>query len=77
MKPSPTDDETSVLSGPECGPDAAIASVGRQNDHMLRRFFETTALPNLGRPSIKCPTWERGPGELFLGLATRAGRLRK
>jgi hypothetical protein len=65
MKPSLTDDETSVLSWPECGPDTAIAFVWGQNDHMLQRFFETTALPNLRRISIKYPTWERGPGELF------------
>ena len=76
----PTDDETSVLSWPECArlcksesprPDTAIAFVWGQNDHVLRRFFETTALPNLRRLRIDSPMWERGPGELFLGLAAR------
>jgi hypothetical protein len=80
VKPSPTDDEISVLSWPECArlcksesprPDAAIAFVWGQNDHVLRRFIETTALPNLRRLRIESPTWERGPGELFLGLAAR------
>jgi hypothetical protein len=79
-KPSTTDDEISVLSWPECArlcksespqPDTAIAFVWGQNDHVLRRFFETTALPNLRRLRIESPTWERGPGELFLGLAAR------
>ena len=80
VKPSPTDDEISVLSWPECArlcksesprTDDAIAFVWGQNDHVLRRFFETTALPNLRRLRIESPTWERGPGELFLGLAAR------
>jgi hypothetical protein len=80
VKSSPTDDEINLLSWPECArlcrseapqPDAAIAFVWGQNDHVLRRFFETTALPNLRRLRIESPTWERGPGELFLGLAAR------
>jgi hypothetical protein len=80
VKSSLTDDETSVLSWPECAclrksesprPDTAIAFAWGQNDHVLRRFFETTALPNLRRLRIESPTWERGPGELFLGLAAR------
>jgi hypothetical protein len=77
MKPSPTDDETSVLSWPECGPDAAIAFVGRQNDHMLRRFFETTTLLNLGRLSIEYRRGSAGRASCFLGLLREAGRLRK
>jgi len=77
---SPTDSETTFLSWPECAllckselprPDTEIAFVWGQNDHVLRRFFETTALPNLRRLRIESPTWERGPGELFLGLAER------
>jgi|RhiMethySRZTD1v2_1073278.scaffolds.fasta_scaffold54428_5 hypothetical protein len=75
-----TDNDPSVLSWPECArlckspsklPNTAIAFVWGQNDHVLRRFFQTTALPRLRQLHIEMPTWQRGPGELFLGLAAR------
>jgi hypothetical protein len=77
---SSTDNDTSVLSWPECArlcksqlplPYTAIAFVWGQNDHVLRRFFQTTALPRLRRLRVESPTWQGGPGELFLGLAAR------
>src|SRR5262249_46865144 len=52
-------------------PDTEIAFVWGQNDHVLRRFFQTTALPRLRRLHVESPAWQGGPGELFLGLAAR------
>src|SRR5688572_22433156 len=77
MKAS-TDTDAPLLSWPECArlcksaspqPHTSIAFVWGQSDHVLRRFFETTALPHLRKLRIEEPTWEGGPGELFLGLA--------
>jgi hypothetical protein len=80
------DSDAIVLSWPECvrlcksespRPDTELAFVWGQNDHVLRRFFETTALPNLRRLRIESPTWQRGPGELFFGLAARGRPLER
>lgn len=49
----------------------AIAFVWGPTAHVLRRFFGTSALPNLRELRIERATWERGPGELFLGLQAR------
>lgn len=80
------EDATTLLSWPECArlcksdvpqPHTSLAFVWGQNDHVLRRFFQTRALPHLRRLRVERPTWQRGPGELFLGLAARGRPLQE
>ncbi len=75
-----TKTEAELLSWPECArlcksvsvqPHTSVAFVWGQNDHVLRGFFHTTALPHLRRLRIENPTWQCGPGDLFIGLAER------
>ncbi len=78
------DSEIPTLSWPECAqlcksrsplPLSELAFVWGPTDHVLRRFFETSALPNLRRLRVELPSWQRGPGELFFGLAARGRAL--
>jgi hypothetical protein len=76
--------ENQILTWEQCArlckseapqPDVEITFVWGQTDHVLRRFFQTSSLPNLRRIHIESPTWDGGPGQLFLGLAARGRQL--
>jgi len=78
--------DTNILSWPECArlcksaaedPRTTLAFRWGQTDHVLRRFFSTTALPELQTLAIVDAVWAGGPGELFLGLAARGRPLRE